>query len=54
LLCNATCPSACHCQGLAFVCHQPFNASHYLDLRYLDATGSGLCVSPAFQCQPLS
>jgi Leucine-rich repeat (LRR) protein len=29
-------------QDLAFVCHQPFNASHYPDLRYLDAAGSGM------------
>ena len=44
LLCNASCPSVCQCQGLAFVCHQPFPASNYPDLRYLDAE---------FPCSPL-
>ena len=42
LLCNASCPSVCQCQGLAFVCHQPFPANNYPDLRYLDAEGSDI------------
>ena len=42
LLCNASCPSVCQCQGLAFVCHQPFQTNNYPDLRYLDAEGSDI------------
>ena len=42
LLCNFTCPRQCRCQGLAFVCHQPFPAQDFPDLRYLDASGSGM------------
>ena len=42
LLCNFTCPQQCRCQGLAFVCHQPFPAQDFPDLRYLDASGSGM------------
>ena len=42
LLCNATCPSVCQCQGLAFVCHQSFSATSYPDIRYLDGKGSGI------------
>ncbi|XP_070184993.1 G-protein coupled receptor GRL101-like [Littorina saxatilis] len=42
LLCNLTCPSACQCQGLAFVCTQPFPADTVPDLRYLDGAGSGI------------
>jgi hypothetical protein len=34
-------------QGLAFVCHQPFNASHYPDLKYQDATGSAMIPESA-------
>ena len=36
------CPDVCHCQGLAFVCTANFPASSYPDLRYLDASGSGM------------
>ena len=46
LLCNASCPSVCQCQGLAFVCHHSFPAAHYhdlrYDLRYVDGTGSDI------------
>ena len=42
LLCNVTCPKECRCQGLAFVCHQPFPAQHFPVLRYLDASGSSI------------
>ena len=49
LLCNASCPSVCQCQGLAFVCHQPFPAANYPDLRYLDATRSGFTPSSALK-----
>ena len=42
LLCNATCPAVCQCQGLAFVCRRSFPAADYPELRYLDATGSSI------------
>ena len=42
LLCEATCPQHCRCQGLAFVCHQPFQADGFPQVRYLDASGSGM------------
>ena len=42
LLCNLTCPHQCHCQGLAFLCREPFPARDFPDLRYLDASGSGM------------
>ena len=42
LLCEATCPQTCRCQGLAFVCHQPFQADGFPQLRYLDASRSGM------------
>ena len=43
LLCEKlTCPDVCECQGLAFVYTANFSASSYPDLRYLDASGSGM------------
>ena len=46
LLCEKlTCPDVCQCQGLAFVCTANFSASSYPDLRYLDASGSGMTPS---------
>ena len=36
------CPDECQCQGLAFVCTANFSASSYTDVRYLDASGSGM------------
>ena len=44
LLCNFTCPRGCHCYGRAFLCRQPFPARDFPDLRYLDASGSGMKV----------
>ena len=44
-LCEMTCPAGCLCQGLAFLCQQPFAAHLFPQLRYLDAGGSGM--SPA-------
>lgn len=42
-LCHLECPlESCRCQGLAFVCLKPFNASNYTDLRYVDASGTGM------------
>nr|KAG5714918.1 hypothetical protein BaRGS_000406 [Batillaria attramentaria] len=42
LLCDLSCPQGCDCQGLAFNCNQTFSASSYPDLRYLDASTSGM------------
>ena len=43
LLCEKpACPDVRQCQGLAFVCTVKFSASSYPDLRYLDASGSGM------------
>ena len=44
-LCEMTCPAGCLCQGLVFLCQQPFAAHLFPQLRYLDAGGSGM--SPA-------
>ena len=44
LLCAQQCPLQCTCQGLAFFCRQTFEPHQFLDLRYLDAGGSGLKV----------
>ena len=38
-------PAVCQCQGLAYVCTVKFSASSYPDLRYLDASGSGMTPS---------
>ena len=46
LLCEKpACPDVCQCQGLAYVCTVKFSASSYPDLRYLDASGSGMTPS---------
>ena len=46
LMCEKmTCPDVCQCQGLAFVCTANFSARFYSDLRYLDASGSGMTPS---------
>ena len=42
LFCRLTCPQGCRCQGLAFVCPQPFPAGLHPQLRYLDARTSGM------------
>ena len=44
LLCNLTCPRGCHCNGLTFICRQPFPAKDFPGLRYLDASGSGMKI----------
>ena len=41
-LCHAGCPEPCLCQGHAFWCPEVFNVTAYPQLRYLDASGSGL------------
>ena len=43
--CAPSCPAACTCQGLSFTCRRGFPVDAYPDVRYLDASGSGL--SPA-------
>ncbi|KAL8613517.1 hypothetical protein ACOMHN_007560 [Nucella lapillus] len=45
LLCDLTCPVHCLCQGHTFLCFQPFSAMLFPQLRYLDATGSGMTLS---------
>ncbi|KAL8589162.1 hypothetical protein ACOMHN_052500 [Nucella lapillus] len=45
LLCGVTCPIDCVCQGHTFLCFQPFSATLFPQLRYLDATGSGMTLS---------
>ena len=44
-LCDMTCPPQCLCQGHAFLCHQPFSAHLFPEIRYLDARRSGLLPS---------
>ena len=44
-LCDSTCPQPhCRCQGQAFVCRTPFPAHHHPQLRYLDASWSGMSL----------
>ena len=43
-LCDMTCPAQCLCQGHAFLCPQPFTAQTFNELRYLDASGSGMTL----------
>ena len=38
------CPDGCQCQGLAFICSQTFPASSHPDLRYIDASQSGMAL----------
>ena len=42
LLCGMSCPQQCVCRGLAFTCTHTFEASVYPEIRYLDASGSGV------------
>ena len=42
LLCDLVCPRNCSCQGLAFTCPSVFSVDNYTDLRYLNASSSGL------------
>ena len=44
-LCDSTCPHPhCRCQGWAFVCRTAFAAHQHLQLRYLDASWSGMTL----------
>ncbi|KAK7090136.1 hypothetical protein V1264_009977 [Littorina saxatilis] len=40
--CNLTCPMNCTCQGLSYLCTQPFSAHLHHAVRYLDARDSGM------------
>ena len=42
LLCGMSCPQQCVCRGLAFMCSKLFTVSAHPDLRYLDASESGM------------
>ena len=44
LLCGQSCPLQCTCHGQALFCHQVFAANEHPQLRYLDATGSGMSM----------
>ena len=44
LLCSVQCPEACVCYGLSFVCTKHFPVSTYPDIRYIDASNSGMNV----------
>ncbi|KAK7096174.1 hypothetical protein V1264_005503 [Littorina saxatilis] len=43
-LCQAMCPSHCSCHGHAFVCPRHFPAPAFPQLRYLDASRSGMTM----------
>ena len=45
VLCDFSCPQNCHCQGLAFLCPQPFPADNFPHLRYLDAAHTAINFS---------
>ena len=40
--CGMTCPGHCVCHGTAFTCRHRVEVVNYPQLRYLDATGSGI------------
>jgi hypothetical protein len=42
---NTSCPEGCFCQGLAFLCDQPFSSVSFPALRYLDVQNSPFNVS---------
>ena len=42
LYCHLRCPPACTCYGLAFMCSAAFNVLEFTEMRYLDASDSGL------------
>ena len=44
LYCHITCPVNCTCYGLAFTCPLVFPVQQFPDLRYLDASDSGLTL----------
>ena len=42
--CKFSCPSQCHCHGLAFSCPRLFPVDDYPQLRYLNARGSSMTL----------
>nr|KAG5691616.1 hypothetical protein BaRGS_023787 [Batillaria attramentaria] len=42
LFCQLDCPDNCTCHGLAFTCSSPFSAHNHPDLRFLDASSTGM------------
>ncbi|KAK7102885.1 hypothetical protein V1264_021043 [Littorina saxatilis] len=42
MFCDLQCPANCTCYGLAFTCPLVFSVTEFPDLRYLDASDSGL------------
>ena len=42
VLCEFSCPHNCLCQGLSFLCPNPFPAANFPRLRYLDAAHSSI------------
>ena len=42
VLCEFSCPQNCLCQGLSFLCPNPFPAANFPRLRYLDAAHSSI------------
>nr|KAG5693056.1 hypothetical protein BaRGS_028816 [Batillaria attramentaria] len=42
LVCGVECPENCTCHGLAFFCADRFDVGLYEELRYLDASGTGM------------
>ena len=42
LLCDFSCPVTCTCHGHAFFCPRPVQLHKFSQLRYLDASGSGM------------
>ena len=44
-LCGMVCPAQCLCRGYVFLCHKPFSAYLFPQLRYLDARESDMTLS---------
>ncbi|KAL8598232.1 hypothetical protein ACOMHN_035182 [Nucella lapillus] len=42
LLCHFACPSQCTCLGHEFICRHVFPARYHSEIRYLDASNSGM------------
>ena len=42
LTCGMTCPDNCQCHGYTFVCTAKFPTENYMELRYLNADGTGM------------
>nr|KAG5697925.1 hypothetical protein BaRGS_026863 [Batillaria attramentaria] len=44
LMCDVTCPVNCTCYGMAFFCRRSFMSRDYPQLRFLDASGTGMSL----------